>query len=183
VPTVAVITTARLDLVSMSPRFMHASLAEDRATAAGVVGAELPEIWPGSTARTMRWRLEQLAVDPSEQPWLLRAIVLRQPVRRVIGHIGFHAPPDARRAVEVGYTVEAEYRRQGYALEAVKALFSWAEREHDIHHFVASVSPTNVASLGLVHKLGFVQTGSQWDAEDGKELVFELRRRARGITG
>jgi RimJ/RimL family protein N-acetyltransferase len=158
----------------MSPEFMRASLAGDLALAALLIDAELPSTWPGRSARTMRYRLDQLAVDPASLPWLLRAIVLRQPMRRVIGHIGFHAPPDPGGSVEVGYTVEAANRRQGFALEAVQTLFAWAEREHGIHHFIASVAPDNIASLGLVHKLGFRQTGSHWDDEDGEELVFEL---------
>ena len=159
----------------MSPEFMRASLAGEVTLASQIIGALLPDGWPGRTGRTMRYRLAQLAADPSELPWLLRAMVLHEPERRVIGHVGFHAPPSARRTVEVGYTVEEAYRRQGYAAEAIRALFDWAEREHGIHHFIASVGPWNVASLAVVRKLGFIQTGSQLDEEDGEELVFELQ--------
>ncbi len=101
-------------------------------------------------------------------------MVLPEPERRLIGHIGFHDPPGPEGKVEVGYTVWPEHRRQGYAQEAVEALFDWAEREHGIHRFVASVGPWNEPSLGLVRKLGFVQTGVQMDEYDGLELVFEL---------
>jgi hypothetical protein len=59
------------------------------------------------------------------------------------------------------------------ALLAVVALMAWA-RERSIDHFIASVSPDNEPSLVLIRKLGFVQTGDQWDDEDGLELVFEL---------
>jgi len=38
------------------------------------------------------------------------------------------------------------------------------------------VAPNNEPSLGLIRKLGFVQTGVQWDEIDGQELVFELQR-------
>ena len=157
----------------MSPEFMRASLAGDRALATSLIGASLPETWPGRTGRTMHYRLAQLDTDPASLPWLLRAVVLREPSRTVIGHIGFHAPPDACGAVEVGYTIAAEHRRQGYAFEAVQTLFTWAEREHAIYHFIASIAPDNDASLGLIRKLGFEQTGSRWDDEDGEELVFE----------
>jgi len=160
----------------MSPAFMHASLDGDLDRAAALIGALLPADWPGRTARTMRWRLVQLDADPTELPWLLRAIVLREPVRQVVGHIGFHDPPRGRGEVEVGYTVEAAYRRQGYAFESVQALFGWAQREHGIHRFIASIAPDNEASLALARKLGFAQTGSQMDEEDGLELVFELVR-------
>jgi [ribosomal protein S5]-alanine N-acetyltransferase len=92
----------------------------------------------------------------------------------MIGVIGFHAMPDARGRLEVGYRIFSSFRRQGFALEAVKALFDWARLESDVNTFVASVSPRNVASLALIAQLGFVQTGRQWDVDDGEELVFEL---------
>lgn len=158
----------------MSADFMRASLAGNRPRASELIGAALPDGWPGRTGRTMAYRLVQLAADPTLQPWLLRAVVLRSPARCVIGHIGFHAPPDLRHALEVGYAIEPEYRQHGYAFEAVQALFEWARREHGVHHFVASISPSNEPSLALARKLGFRQTGTRWDEEDGEELVFEL---------
>jgi [ribosomal protein S5]-alanine N-acetyltransferase len=66
------------------------------------------------------------------------------------------------------------YRGRGFATEAAFALMDWARRERGINHFVASVAPDNQASLAIGRKLGFVQTGEQWDVEDGLELVFEL---------
>jgi RimJ/RimL family protein N-acetyltransferase len=175
VPT---IVTVRLDLVSLGPEVLSASLAGDRKRAASLIEATLPPEWPGWADHVMRLRAEQLATDPSTQPWLLRAIVLREPGRPIVGHIGFHAPPDAEGRVEVGYAIRPEYRRRGYALEAVQALFAWAEREHGVQRFLASVSPSNQPSLRLIAKLGFHQIGTQWDDLDGEESVFELRRDA-----
>ena len=40
--------------------------------------------------------------------------------------------------------------------------------------FRASVSPGNVASLAVIGRLGFRQTGVQIDDIDGEELVFQL---------
>jgi RimJ/RimL family protein N-acetyltransferase len=161
----------------MSPAFIRASLDGDRTRAATLLDATLPLEWPGdATARTLRRRIRQLDADPSQQPWLLRAMLTREPGRpaTLVGRIGFHAPPDARGALEIGYAVEPAHRRRGYATEAVAAMLAWAQREHGIRHFVASVSPTNVASLAVIRKFGFAQTGTQWDDEDGEELVFEL---------
>jgi RimJ/RimL family protein N-acetyltransferase len=94
------------------------------------------------------------------------------------GHIGFHGPPgvNARRepdAVELGYTVFPEHRRNGFATEAVRGLLEYAHA-HGIHRFVASVGPENEPSLRLVHGLGFVEVGRHWDEEDGDELELEL---------
>jgi RimJ/RimL family protein N-acetyltransferase len=135
----------------------------------------VPATWPEEVHHMMKLRLGQIRKDPTVQPWLARAMVLRRD-HAVVGHIGFHGPPDSRGMVEVGYTVEPAHRRQGYAEEAVRALFDWAEAEHGIRLFRASVGPWNGPSLALVKKLGFAETGVQWDEIDGKELVFELVR-------
>jgi RimJ/RimL family protein N-acetyltransferase len=159
----------------MSLEFMRACLEGDLSRASDLIGATLPLDWPGDAARTLRRRVRQLEANAAEQPWLLRAMVLRNPSRQLVGRIGFHAPPDARGSLEVGYGVERAYRRRGYASEATRAMLGWATAQHGIRHFVASVAPTNVASLALVRRFGFVQTGAQWDDEDGEELVFELQ--------
>lgn len=79
----------------------------------------------------------------------------------VIRHIVFDAPPDTRGALEVGYSIDESYCRHGYALEE-QALFGWANRQHGICQFIASVAPNTIASPGVVRKLGFQHTGSQW---------------------
>ena len=76
----------------------------------------------------LRYRLAQLAVDPSIRQWLGRAMVLTEAdgTRRVIGTIGFHGPPDDQGRLEIGYSVQSSYRRQGFAREAVRAMLDWA---------------------------------------------------------
>jgi RimJ/RimL family protein N-acetyltransferase len=93
--------------------------------------------------------------------------------RRVIGSIGFHGRPDAEGRLEVGYSVDPPYRRQGYARECVRAMFDWAFSKHGITTFIASISPDNEASLRLTEQFGFVRVGEQIDEIDGLEYVFE----------
>ena len=61
----------------------------------------------------------------------------------------------------------------GVASEVVRALFDWAHAQ-GVDRFRASVSPGNVASLAVIGRLGFRQTGVQIDDIDGEELVFQL---------
>jgi RimJ/RimL family protein N-acetyltransferase len=123
--------------------------------------------------------------EPEAQRWLVRALVRRRDTV-MIGHAGFHGPPGshglATGQAEFGYTVFPEYRGRGYATEAAVALMEWAKGE-GVQGFVASVAPSNEPSLAIVCKLGFVQTGEQWDEEDGFELVFELDRSASSPPG
>lgn len=173
------IRSQRLDLESMSPAFLDALLAGHRDQAQKLLGARVPDEWPDEhDEHFLRLRLGQMERDPNVQEWLVRALVLREPRPVMIGHAGFHGQPgvngpERARALEVGYTVFPDHRGQGYATEAVLALMGWA-RGRGIDHFIASVGPGNEPSLTIVRKLGFVQTGEQWDDEDGLELVFEL---------
>lgn len=138
-----------------------------------------------------RLRLSQLREEAALHEWLLRAIV-RRPDGTLIGHIGFHSAPDpeylrdlAPGAVEIGYTVYAPYRREGYALEAVTGLMRWATETHGVTDFVASVSPSNVASLGLLHKLSaefsIRAVGRHTDPEDGPEDIYLIRAPAHEV--
>ena len=169
------VRSERLDLESMSVPFMRALMARDLAAAEREINAHVPAWLPDQLDHFLQYRLAQLAVDPSIREWLGRAMVMTDDAgrRRIVGTIGFHGPPDPQKRVEIGYSVDPLYRRRGLAREAVRAMFDWAATTHGIRRFIASVSPTNAASLGLIAGFGFAQTGSQVDDIDGLELVFE----------
>src|ERR1019366_8552415 len=109
-----------------------------------------------------RFRVAIARVQPEALPLLLRAMVLRGDPEVMVGRIGFHGPPDDDGMLEIGYEVLPDYRRQGYAREAVLAMFRWAQRDPGVLRFRASISPKNVPSRRLVTGLGFIQVGSQW---------------------
>jgi RimJ/RimL family protein N-acetyltransferase len=179
-----VITADRLELILLSHQAIDALLEGRRGDVERELDAALPEGWPDEhDAGFLRFRQRQVERAPQAERWLVRAVILREPVRTMIGHAGFHGQPGVNgkqdpEAVELGYTIFEPYRGRGYATEAAQALMDWARREHGISRFIASVAPTNDPSLAIVRKLGFVQTGEQWDDEDGLELVFELIRPA-----
>jgi len=173
--TVAPIPTVRFELVSMSMAFMQALVARDLTAAQSEIGAIVPENMPDTLDHFLQYRIADMTDDPTTQPWLGRAIVLAEEdgTRRIIGSCGFHAPPGPDGRIEVGYRVEPAYRRTGVASEVVRALFDWAHAQ-GVDRFRASVSPDNSASLAVIGRLGFRQTGVQIDDIDGEELVFEL---------
>ncbi|HUQ16917.1 MAG TPA: GNAT family protein [Candidatus Saccharimonadales bacterium] len=170
-----IIATARLDLVLFTPALLEAVLS-GRVTA--IAGVELPPGWIRRSERVLRRRLDQVVADPGSGPWLLRAMVHRDD-RELVGRIGFHGKPGANGlgaggAVELGYTVEPAFRRQGFAEEAVLGMMAWA-RMRSVDHYILSIGPTNAPSLGLAAKLGFAEVARVMDEEDGPEIVFELR--------
>jgi [ribosomal protein S5]-alanine N-acetyltransferase len=92
---------------------------------------------------------------------------------KTVGHAGFHGPPDAAGMVEVGYSVDPAWRRQGYATAMVRELLQRAAGEPGVRTVRATISPDNIASLGTIAGFGFAGNGEQWDEEDGRELIFD----------
>lgn len=70
-----------------------------------------------------------------------------------IGKAGFYRFP------EVGFILAREHWRKGYAHEALSAVLDHVFETRGVDAAVADVDPRNDASLGLLKKLGFVETG------------------------
>jgi RimJ/RimL family protein N-acetyltransferase len=94
--------------VPLPPGLLESIARGDASAAARQLDAAVPEGWTDTIPA--QERLEQLAADPSEQPWLVRAAVLRAP-RRVVGNVGFHGLPDDQGRVEIGYGIVPSQRR------------------------------------------------------------------------
>ncbi len=171
-------SAAVIELYPMTPAFLEAALDGRLDDAAEALGAELPAEFPREGERRfLTLRLGQMRKDARFEDWSPFAVVLEG---RMIGHAGYHGPPGVNTrqypdAVEIGYTIEPEYRRRGFATAAAAELLRRAE-ERGIRHFVACSSPGNDPSLAIIRGLGFTQTGEAMDEEDGLELVFELER-------
>jgi RimJ/RimL family protein N-acetyltransferase len=121
---------------------------------------------------TWRIRATQVVEDPSSAAWITG--VVWDPDRRLaVGKAGYHGPPDDAGMVEIGYAIDPQYRRQGYARAAIRALVDRAAREPGVVTVRATVSPDNLASRDLVLSEGFVAVGEQIDEEDGLEIIYE----------
>ena len=160
--------------VELSGAAMTALLNGSLAEASREAGVALtPYFLTDDALRLWRLRLRQLAADPGSARWIARAVVV-EPEGVVVGHAGFHGPPDENGMVEVGYSVDPAYRRRGYATAMLRELLRRAAAEPGVSTVRASIRPDNVASLATISRFGFAETGEQWDEEDGRELIFEL---------
>jgi ribosomal-protein-alanine N-acetyltransferase len=56
---------------------------------------------------------------------------------------------------DLGYSTLPEYCGKGYAYEAALAVLEYARSKLSIERVIAIISPGNVASVGLIGKLGF----------------------------
>jgi RimJ/RimL family protein N-acetyltransferase len=161
----------------LSPEAIQAGLSGNRPALERYLGVAVP-IDLFDRPEVLHRAQAELDREVAYLPWSARAIVLKERPQ-MIGHIRFHSRPDpeylralAPGSVEMGYEIFAAHRRQGYAQEALGGVMDWAAAEHDARRFIASVSPENAASLGVIAKFGFRRIGEHMDPEDGLEHIF-----------
>ncbi len=161
-------------MVKLTSAALTALLNGDLSGASAHAGVELTDYFVTAEAmRRWRRRVDQIAADPESEQWIARAGVA-EPQGVVVGHAGYHGPPDDDGMVEVAYSVDPAYRRQGYARAMLYELLRRANAEPGVRTVRATISPDNAASLATIRGFGFVHVGEQWDEEDGLELIFEV---------
>jgi [ribosomal protein S5]-alanine N-acetyltransferase len=139
------IRTARLRLRSARPEDLpelHAILGDARAMR---YWSSLPH---ASLAETRDWLDGMIAAPPGES-----CDFVIEHDGRVIGKAGCFRLP------EIGFLLHPDFWGKGFAREAVAAVIAHAFRHFPIPSLIADVDPRNAASLGLLGRLGFVETG------------------------
>jgi RimJ/RimL family protein N-acetyltransferase len=85
--------------------------------------------------------------DPARDEWIV------EHDGRVVGNIGMWKQP------EFGYILHPDVWGLGLGVEAATAFLAYAFATYPIEAVTADVDPRNAASLKLLAKLGFVETG------------------------
>lgn len=94
--------------------------------------------------------------------------VIRVSDGRVIGDIGFHAPPDERGDVSIGFGIVPSARGQGYATEALRAILDWALSQPEVRAVHADTDYVNLASQSVLSAAGMRVV-----ADEGDRRVYE----------
>lgn len=112
---------------------------------------------PASVAEAVAF-IERQAGGSIDTPdsWFQRAIRLRD-TGELIGDLGIHLPPDAEGSIEFGITIAPAFQSQGFAGEALRAVFEQLLGQLGRHRIHASVDPRNLASMAMLRSLGMRQ--------------------------
>lgn len=79
----------------------------------------------------------------------------------VVGDVGFHAPPDERGVVEIGYGLAPSARGRGLASRAVRLLIADALARPNVAHVLAETSLDNPASVRVLEACGFARIATR----------------------
>lgn len=98
-----------------------------------------------------------MASDPDQAGWFQYAIE-HAGEKVLIGDVAVHLHDNLKQA-EVGFTLAVAYQKQGFAAEAVAAVLDRLFRVQGLHKVTGECDARNVASAGLMERLGFTREG------------------------
>lgn len=164
--------TKRLRLVPMTRACLTA--VDDVDAIARVTHARVPASWPVEhyDQDVLDFTRASLDADPTTE-FVMRYVVVREPEPVVIGMVGA-LTPDADGRMMTGYSVLPEFRRCGYASEALAAIVEWAWTRLEVRTIAGDTYPELVASIATMRRCGFEPAG----AGDGDGVIrFALQRK------
>lgn len=93
----------------------------------------------------------------------------------VVGSIGCSYYEDLQE-IGITYFIGAQYRNNGYAVEAVKAYTKYFFSHYNVQKMIATVRNENVPSWKAIEKAGFLLTGKRMykDLNDEKEELYHF---------
>jgi RimJ/RimL family protein N-acetyltransferase len=170
--------TRRLQII---PARLEALIAEfhGRQAVERILGVAIPDSWPPELLAedAVQLAFEKIKDHPTEADWWLHYFVDME-YETVIGAGGYKGPPDQEGEVEIRYSILPEYRRQGYASEAVHALVEHAFDVALVKKVVAETWPDLKASVGVLERCGFVP--EEPGSEEGA-IRYAITRASRPI--
>lgn len=168
--------TERLVMVPITIAIVEAMLDGRRELAEKTLDAKLPDAWPGRALveRAFCADLDAIRANPEFRLWGDR-VMIRKSDRRVVGSVVFHGGPDGDGLVEVGYGVEQDLQRQGYATEGTRAAVEWALSEPNVNVVRACTPSWHVASRRVLERCGMLLAGSHDHDMLGELLEYERR--------
>ena len=167
--------TPRLILVAtplavVRQRLRHADFSASLALPTGPRAIHFPAHWPGD-ALVFFAAIDEAGVEPSDEDWT--GMLIEKASNTAIGQLGAIGQPDANGKIEIGYGLNPEFHRRGYATEMIGALTAWLLEQPSVNVVSANTAVANLASQRVLEKNGFRRVGASFNDEDGPLHCWE----------
>ena len=105
----------------------------------------------------MKVRLRKVLEDVENYLWLTNWAIVLKKEKRIIGFIMIKGYPNENGEVIVGYSIEKEYRKMGYATEALKRLIKWIFKNPKVVCVIGDTERENTSSHKVLENVGAVK--------------------------
>lgn len=129
---------------------------------------KMQPIQPMTEQEAITFLQEQANIkDEQARGWIMFAIELRAE-KRMIGEVGIYIPAENDKIGDMGWSVNKDYQRKGYAIEAVGVLLQYAFGVRGMQQVTATCDAANTASLKLMQGLGMSPEANFVNNQPGK---------------
>jgi [ribosomal protein S5]-alanine N-acetyltransferase len=121
----------------------------------------------------LQYILKEMQGSQLWHPWLPYLFVFC-PDQALVGLGGFKSVPDARRTVEIGYSVAPSYQGRGFATSATRQLIEIAFKSRLVDCVCAHTLAERNASTRVLEKCGMTKVSETVDPDVGKIWRWEI---------
>jgi ribosomal-protein-alanine N-acetyltransferase len=111
--------------------------------------------------RDSNYWIPQTAKFPLDFYWYTNWEIILSASSCSVGGIGLAGLPDNEGITEIGYAIDAKFRGQGIATEAIQALSEWAFKDAGLRILRAETPVDNASSQRVLVKNHFQKTGEK----------------------
>jgi RimJ/RimL family protein N-acetyltransferase len=104
----------------------------------------------------MSVRLRKVLEDVDHYLWLTNWAIVLKEKSEIIGYIMLKGLPNESGEVITGYDIDEEFRRKGFATEALNRLIQWIFENPRALSVIADTEKTNIPSCKLLEHVGAV---------------------------
>ena len=128
------------------------------------------------------WISEAMELTANDNPRedYIPCTVLDKTTKEIVGNVGCTYYEDTER-IGICYFVGADYRRKGYASEAVKAYTDYFFNHYNEKEIIATIKDENEESYKMAEKTGFklIETKMYKDIDDEEEELYRFYSKTR----
>ncbi len=115
----------------------------------------VPAMTPESVAASLEKRIAAAAVAAEIKSWVF-AIEPRE-VGHMVGIVRISVTNQEHRSADIGFALDSDFHRRGYATEAARAVVRFGFSELGLHRICATTDVENTPSCRVLERLGMTR--------------------------
>jgi [ribosomal protein S5]-alanine N-acetyltransferase len=149
--------TERLSLLPLEPKQLKLSI-DDYGKMQSDLGLRATiMILDEEMKHAMKVRLKKVLEDVENFLWLTNWAIINKEKNQIIGFIMIKGSPNDAGEVIVGYGIEENYRKNGYATESLKKLIKWIFMNPKAKCVIADTEKANIPSHKVLENAGAIK--------------------------